>query len=748
MSTIGKIVADFTTQLSDKAIVGAVTATIQSVTDDDGNTIANGTYYLTIDGNNNQKEYIQCTLTGTALTAIYSISRQGTLTSGLAREHRAGALVELTDYSIISVLRAILNGDTAIPNAIKYDTGVAPVTSDDLVDKAYVDALAMGGSLTIDQLVTAGTAGETIVDNDLVYLKVSDNRWWKVDADDSTTLENTILGIAKGAGTAGNAISSGVLLKGLKTGLTGLTANTKYYASNTGGAISTSAGTKEVTVGMSISTTTLLFYPRFDQEITEDIQDALEGSTGVPKSTNKFVTQDNTSEATTDQTQTTQNSTIETGEADIASKKNLIAQSFIPAKTKIRGVKLYKSADSGTFTGTVVITLQADSSGSPSGTPLATVTLTNTQWLALAVGEFEAIFTTEYQSMTVGSLYWIVIDPSTSDTTNHPNLGTNSAGGYGSGSVKYKNTTDSWVAVSTIDLYFKTLEGNTAQMVKTNSSGKIESAFYDVSEMPVPAYYQRIEITEAAMDTGESYMQGFGSNQTGSVFYSWTTGGSMNYELKRFERDSITGMYLLTHTINPTLSIAGSQYIGMVVVGDYLYIFSDGGANLLVTRFLAADLTGETSPTIPVLAVGGANAKIVAWTDGTFIYFVVDGANTVRKYSISGSTLTEVTTGTAVTTIKDYARTSMFDGTNVYVSGSDSATGYYRTNIYKLTDIFGTAVSTTYKNINVAGSSTSIHTSGMVNIDTNRVYVAKANHTAGVSTTVKMFIELTPITKP
>jgi hypothetical protein len=183
------------------------------------------------------------------------------------------------------------------------------------------------------------------------------------------------------------------------------------------------------------------------------------GSTGVPSSTNKFVTQDNILNSTTDQTQTTQNGTVELGEANATTKKNKIAQSFIPTKTKIRGVNLYKSADLGTFTGTVTVSLQADSSGSPSGSALATTTISNANYLALPVGEFDAIFTTEYSSLVAGNLYWIVIETSTSDNSNHPNIGKNTAGGYANGSVKYNNSTDGWTAISTIDLYFKTLQG-------------------------------------------------------------------------------------------------------------------------------------------------------------------------------------------------------------------------------------------------------------------------------------------------
>ena len=191
---------------------------------------------------------------------------------------------------------------------------------------------------------------------------------------------------------------------------------------------------------------------------------ALSGSQGVASATNKFVTQDSVYTADTDQTQTTENTFTETGQASTSTHKNKLAQSFIPTKTKIRGVKLYKTADTGAFAGTVTVTLQADTAGSPSGAVLATQTITNANWILIPAAEFEVTFSAEYTSMVQGNLYWIVIETSTADSSNHPNLGTNSAGGYASGSVKFYNAADGWTAIATIDLYFKTLQGVIGQI--------------------------------------------------------------------------------------------------------------------------------------------------------------------------------------------------------------------------------------------------------------------------------------------
>lgn len=166
-------------------------------------------------------------------------------------------------------------------SSIPTTTAGNPTTSTQLATKAYVDLIGTG-SASMDRVIVAGNAGETVAAGQLVYLKISDGEWYLCDADTASTVENIILGIAQGAGTDGNAISSGILVYGLDENQVGLTNNTKYYASNTAGGISSSAGTTEVTVGYSRSTTSLFFAPRYDQQITENQQDliqAIEGGT-------------------------------------------------------------------------------------------------------------------------------------------------------------------------------------------------------------------------------------------------------------------------------------------------------------------------------------------------------------------------------------------------------------------------------------------------------------------------------------
>lgn len=162
------------------------------------------------------------------------------------------------------------------------------------------------------------------------------------------------------------------------------------------------------------------------------------------------------SNATIDQEQTTQNGQTSFGQADATTKHVYVAQSFVPTDATLIGLNLNKQADNGTFTGTVTIDIEADSAGSPSGVSLGSVTITNADWLLMPVGLFSVTFSTPI-TLTPASTYWIKLAASTADTSNHPNIGRNSAGGYASGSVKYFDTADGWTAIATIDLTFGTI---------------------------------------------------------------------------------------------------------------------------------------------------------------------------------------------------------------------------------------------------------------------------------------------------
>ena len=168
--TLAKIIADFETQLATQLDPGGTTATLQSATDDDGVALPTGRYFLTIDMLNSQKEHFSCTLTGTALTNIKSVSRQGVETTGAVRKHRVGASVTLTDFANLRVIVDMLGGVTGLDHTmpIFYD-GTASITLDThLATKKYVDDTALSGApdatLTVKGVVEIATTAE--IDSD------------------------------------------------------------------------------------------------------------------------------------------------------------------------------------------------------------------------------------------------------------------------------------------------------------------------------------------------------------------------------------------------------------------------------------------------------------------------------------------------------------------------------------------------------------------------------------------------------
>lgn len=139
--------------------------------------------------------------------------------------------------------------------------------------------------------VVSGVAGEDLTQGNLVYLK-NDGKWWKTDADTLATVSGVQLGIVQATTSTDATISGGVLVKGLDTHQSGLVAGTTYYASNTAGGISSSAGTNSRIIGVAKDTTTLYFDPDFGlaPSIGEKAAMAGGGNYGTPSSTNKFLT--------------------------------------------------------------------------------------------------------------------------------------------------------------------------------------------------------------------------------------------------------------------------------------------------------------------------------------------------------------------------------------------------------------------------------------------------------------------------
>ena len=220
------------------------------------------------------------------------------------KKHISGSKIIITnDDHFLSLQYVNVDSTQTIAGAKTFtvtpqSNGGNPAVGTDLVIKSYVDALVLG-TLTTINVIVPGKAGENVAIGQLIYFDETDNEWKLTDADTATTVQNVLLGIAQGSGTNGNAIANGILLQGVDTHQLGLSEGDVQYAGNTAGSISASAGTTEVTVGLAKSATELYFNPRFNQQLTEDQQDALVGTSGTPSATNKYVTNDDTATAAT-----------------------------------------------------------------------------------------------------------------------------------------------------------------------------------------------------------------------------------------------------------------------------------------------------------------------------------------------------------------------------------------------------------------------------------------------------------------
>ncbi len=281
------------------SVIGSTSITLKTMKDIDGNAITMAFFgaigYGTLEpGNNTLEEQISFTgITNnangtTTLTGVMSVDFETpyTSTSGLLKTHAGSSVFVISNtsgfYSQFGIKQntETVTGLWSVPD---------PVNVMNIANKQWVLSVVNGGAVSTNAVIVSGIAGETVAAGNLVYLKAADGRWWKASASASATIDSLQLGIAQGAGTAGVSITSGVNIFGLDLTQSGLVAGTVYYAGNTAGSISSSAGTVTKIIGHALNTTSLYFDPYFGSLPTGAQFAALTG-TGTPSSTNKYAT--------------------------------------------------------------------------------------------------------------------------------------------------------------------------------------------------------------------------------------------------------------------------------------------------------------------------------------------------------------------------------------------------------------------------------------------------------------------------
>lgn len=142
-SKLTKVVANFETSLAAKLANGAVSGALISTTDKNGQALPAGKFCMIVDRGTGDEEHLLFDLSGTAMTNIVSVSRQGVQTAGVQNlnGHRAGAKCYLTDFVNLKIIVDILNGSDTLDSAnpLKYDADPTYTDSKQLVSKGYVD---------------------------------------------------------------------------------------------------------------------------------------------------------------------------------------------------------------------------------------------------------------------------------------------------------------------------------------------------------------------------------------------------------------------------------------------------------------------------------------------------------------------------------------------------------------------------------------------------------------------------------
>src|SRR5205823_6428189 len=110
---------------------------------------------------------LTATKTVTGLTRGVSYLTGTTSVSLNQHTHRVGANVKITDYPLLQILRAILNGNDFLPNLLRYVSGTDCTVSspgDVICDKEYTDTRVSAGAANANEttagLVELATAAE------------------------------------------------------------------------------------------------------------------------------------------------------------------------------------------------------------------------------------------------------------------------------------------------------------------------------------------------------------------------------------------------------------------------------------------------------------------------------------------------------------------------------------------------------------------------------------------------------------
>ena len=152
-------------------------------------------------------------------------------------------------------------------------------------------------------------------------------------------------------------------------------------------------------------------------------------------------------------------------------------------------------------------------------------------------------------------------------------------------------------------------------------------------------------------------------NADDTVWYSCSGYSSGTWLLKRWTM--VNGVPRITHSVTLTNQPNLACVAGITKMGNYVYVSMrlTGNGVFVCERHLASDLSGAVAMTISGSAPSAIDRTFI-FNDGTYLYIYSGSGNNVYKYSVSGTTITYVTS-IAFTSINMFGGI-FYDGTNIY----------------------------------------------------------------------------------
>jgi hypothetical protein len=150
-TNIPKISTRFETTPVANLSSGATSFSLATATDIYGNALS-GLYGFSIDEGQATQEFFIGSVSGTTVSSIQAMTSGSdplaSMATGLQQPHRKSAVVKITDYPLLAYLREILNGNTnyTLDNILTYTSAPTFTLANQLINKAYADALAIAGS--------------------------------------------------------------------------------------------------------------------------------------------------------------------------------------------------------------------------------------------------------------------------------------------------------------------------------------------------------------------------------------------------------------------------------------------------------------------------------------------------------------------------------------------------------------------------------------------------------------------------